>query len=170
MAESLDYIDENENIIGTASFHDVHEKGLLHKYVHGLLLDDANRIALQLRGPGNRTDPYTFDATVGGHVDAGEDYQTSLLREAEEEIGLTLTPHDITLVGRIESRSLPVENMVGRLYILRHPGPMKLDPDEVLRIEWMSIEECAALLQRFPYLFCRNFISSFQLLQEWLKR
>ncbi len=42
---------------------------------------------------------------IAGHVEAGEDLKTSMIREAREEAGIDLSPTDLEVVGVIHSMS-----------------------------------------------------------------
>ena len=42
---------------------------------------------------------------IAGHVEAGEDLKTAMIREAREEVGIDLSPTDLDVVGVIHSMS-----------------------------------------------------------------
>lgn len=42
---------------------------------------------------------------IAGHVEAGEDLKTAMIREAREEVGIDLSPTDLEVVGVIHSMS-----------------------------------------------------------------
>ncbi len=42
---------------------------------------------------------------IAGHVEAGEDLKTSMIREAREEAGIDISPTDLEVVGVIHSMS-----------------------------------------------------------------
>jgi len=61
-----------------------------------LLVDDAGHVLLQERDESAPSSPNQW-GMVGGHVEDGEDFDTAILREIEEETGLRLGPGELTL-------------------------------------------------------------------------
>lgn len=64
----------------------------------------------------------------GGKIDAGETAIGAVIRELQEEIGLELTPADLTPLGRF---SAPAANEAGHLVVAevftaRHDGPLQV--------------------------------------------
>ena len=71
----------------------VHEDGLWHKVVTGILYNKAEKtIIFQTIYPKDYgfERPDYLDFTVGGHVEDNEDVNSALKREAKEEVGLNL--------------------------------------------------------------------------------
>lgn len=81
---------------------DVHRDGdwhrALHLWVAGLEPDGSPFIMFQQRAAGKDTWPNRLDATVGGHLGAGEDLHDAL-REVHEEIGIDPDPNSIVALG-----------------------------------------------------------------------
>jgi isopentenyldiphosphate isomerase/intracellular septation protein A len=61
---------------------------LLHPVVHVHVLNHQGNLFLQKRSMNKDTQPGKWDTAVGGHISFGEDIETALRREIEEEIGL----------------------------------------------------------------------------------
>ncbi len=83
----------------------VHRDGDWHRAVHVWVagIDHTSGgpvpfLLVQRRGLEKDTWPGRFDATVGGHIRAGEDIAESL-RESEEEIGITVELADLRPLG-----------------------------------------------------------------------
>ncbi|MER3438887.1 MAG: DNA mismatch repair protein MutT [Chloroflexota bacterium] len=80
----------------------VHRDGDWHRAIHVWLVchdgDGQPCLVFQRRGLQKDTWPGYLDATVGGHVRAGERLQDTL-RETEEEIGLTVEPERLRWLG-----------------------------------------------------------------------
>ncbi|EKD96007.1 MAG: Dimethyladenosine transferase, partial [uncultured bacterium] len=90
----LDIVDENENIIGEDSRENIHKKGLLHREIHVWFYTPKDEIIFQLRGKDKVTRPDLLDATVGGHVELGDSYEDTAIKEVYEETGVKLTSTD----------------------------------------------------------------------------
>lgn len=90
----LDVVNEEDQIVDSVSRLEVHRAGLLHREVHVWMFGKDGNIIFQKRGL-NRALAGLLDATVGGHVDSGEDYAQAALREAREETGIEILIEDL---------------------------------------------------------------------------
>lgn len=81
---------------------DVHRDGDWHRSIHcwvvGQYRDGTPYVVFQRRSESKDTSPGKLDATVGGHLAAGESVEEAL-RESEEEIGLKLAMSDLLPLG-----------------------------------------------------------------------
>jgi isopentenyldiphosphate isomerase len=90
-----------------------HAEGIPHAAIHLWICactDGAWSLLFQKRASHKETFPDLLDATVGGHLRAGETWRDGL-RETEEEIGITVDPARCVLVMR-----RPFEVRVGRIW------------------------------------------------------
>ncbi len=88
--ELYDVYDEDGRRQGRATRKEVHsDPSLIHRAVHVLIFRKEGRLLLQKRVATKDIEPGKWDTSVGGHVDAGEDYLSAARREAEEELGLS---------------------------------------------------------------------------------
>lgn len=98
--EWLPLVDENGNIIGTATRGECHNGSMLmHPVVHLHVFNSEGCIYLQKRPDWKDIQPGKWDTAVGGHIDLGEHVEQALHREAGEELGIAdfspvaLTPY-----------------------------------------------------------------------------
>lgn len=89
MTEMIDVLDENGVKTGRVATRDeVHREGLWHRIAAIMVVDKENRILLQQRSDDKLTNPGKWDIAAAGHVDAGEDSLTTIMREIGEEVGI----------------------------------------------------------------------------------
>jgi 8-oxo-dGTP pyrophosphatase MutT (NUDIX family) len=155
-------VDDDDRVVGRASRSEAHRLGLRHRFVQVLVVGSDGRVLLQQRSRGKKLGAHLMDASVGGHVDAGESYAQAVRREASEELALPADGEYLEL-GTIEDTSPGVENMVGRLFVYRSDGPFSGWEAEAERLEWVSREDLATLADRFPYLCTGGLLSSIRL-------
>jgi len=92
----LDIVDDEENIIGKATFTEAHEKNLLHRTSAILVFnnDDCNEFLVDQRSKKVRL-PGMY-GLPGGHVDSGENPLEAVKREfAEEVLDLKELPEEL---------------------------------------------------------------------------
>lgn len=104
MDELVDILDEYGNRTGDSMMKsEAHRKGLFHATVHVWFYTSDGKILLQQRGRNKKSFPLLWDVSVAGHVSAGEDNETSALREIKEEVGLEVSSKDLEKISVFKS-------------------------------------------------------------------
>jgi isopentenyl-diphosphate delta-isomerase len=88
MDEQVDIVNEQCEIIGNTSKKEAHQQGLLHKTVIAEVIGTDGKWTL-VKQSSDRQDAGQYVSPVGGHVQSGETDEDALIREANEEYGLT---------------------------------------------------------------------------------
>lgn len=101
--ELLDLLNKDENIVGTvkrAAYYKNPEKykGLYLRAAELFIQNDKGQLWIPRRNAHKKVAPNGLDYSAGGHVGAGEDYATGLIREIDEELNLVLQPKDLQLL------------------------------------------------------------------------
>jgi isopentenyldiphosphate isomerase len=135
----------------------VHATGLWHRAVHIMVFDAAGRVFLQKRSMLKDLSPGLWDSSCSGHVDAGEDYDTSAVRELAEEIGVRVE------ATRPPERWFRVEACAETgwefvwVYRLAYAGTIAVEPSEIQYGEWVAPAEVSARLAAEPAEYCPSF-------------
>ena len=124
----MDVVDENDQIIDSKTRIDIHDLGLLHREVHVWLFDENHNIFFQKSGL-HRPSAGLLDATIGGHVNKGEDYLDAAIRETKEETGISMPSSDLILLRKFkatfdQSKDNPggtINNFIRSIYICKNP-------------------------------------------------
>jgi isopentenyldiphosphate isomerase/intracellular septation protein A len=88
--ECFDIVDGEGKVLGKTLRSVCHSRpGFLHQVVHLHVVNSADQIFLQKRCSTKHIQPGKWDTAVGGHVQSGENIESALKREAEEELGLS---------------------------------------------------------------------------------
>jgi 8-oxo-dGTP pyrophosphatase MutT (NUDIX family) len=72
---------------------------LLHQEIHVYFITPDRQLILQHRAKDKDTYPNLIDATVGGHVEIGDSYEQTAIKEAGEETGWKIDPLDLIDIG-----------------------------------------------------------------------
>lgn len=125
----LSVVDNEDFIIGRQLRSIVHAQGLRHREVHVWFVTKKGELIFQRRGKTKDTFPNMLGATVGGHVEEGQDYMSAALAEVLEETGLKvirqmlmpLAKVDITQVDAAKGATNKVFRMV---YLFKFLGDL----------------------------------------------
>lgn len=140
--ELLDLVDENDTVIGTI-LRSKYDELLVNKHgyiraVEVFILNDQGQIWVPKRTANKRIAPNGLDFSVAGHVDSGESYIASALRETEEEVNLSLTETDLEFVATIG----PDQNRyIRKLYVHRTNHTPDYNPDDFVSADWLKPDE-----------------------------
>jgi len=148
MEEFFDVVDEDDNVMGKASRSDCHEKHLMHRSVMFFVFDDQNRVYVNKRADEKEFFGGRYSIVFGGHVPSGETYDEAVVRELEEETGLTDPPFPL---GQFKKRT-PEENENARVYGMVATKPIKLLLEEVVSGEFMTLEQTQQMMKKEDFI------------------
>ena len=148
MEEMLDTFDINGNFLSvrTKSYCHSQNPNCFHKTVWLWIVDTNGKVLVQLRSKNKSFMPDLWDISCAGHVVAGESTINACIREAKEELGLTLSQNDITFCTQIVSCQF---NEFGQFYITKldpSAHSITLQKDEVQEIRWLEYSDFVSLL------------------------
>ena len=144
----FDVVNERDEVIDRKPRSEVHRLGLLHRAVHVLVFNSCGQIFLQKRSMKKDRQPGVWDSSASGHVDSGEDYDTTAVREVREEIGLQLkqVPRRLFKIPACEE----TDQEFVWVYRAESEGPFELHPDEIDAGDWFSPEEVTRWMSEKP--------------------
>ena len=113
----------------------------MHQFRVGihLILQNENNELLMLRrfNTGYRDGEYSL---VAGHVEKGETLKGTIIREAREEVGITISKDDLEVVGAIPS--LPNDYVYFFLHAVLWTAEVRnLEPHKCDDARWFNIHE-----------------------------
>ncbi len=121
--ELLDVVNEDDVIIDSKSRNEVHQIGLLHREIHIWLFDKDKNIYFS-KTNANKSSAGLLDASIGGHVDKGEEHLVAAIRETEEESGLSINASDLIFLTKFTNTSINnkrINNFFRSVYIYKYP-------------------------------------------------
>jgi isopentenyldiphosphate isomerase len=159
--ELVDVIDEAGKTIGVTTRHEVRARRLPHRCTYVLVFDRVGRLFIHLRTVTKDVFPAHWDVAIGGVLAAGESFPDGARREVREELDIDAEPEDL-FPFRYEDAATAVQ---ARVYRLRHDGPFRLQVEEIVRGEFVTVDE--ALRRSSTDAFCPDGLEA---LREYLRR
>jgi 8-oxo-dGTP diphosphatase len=119
--------------------------GGFHRAVSALMIEHG-RVLMVRRGPTRAWAPDRWDLP-GGHVEQGETEHDALVREAREELGVTLLPDSASLLGRLTGPNYDVAYYAARAW---SGCPRNAAPLEHTELAWVAEDELSSLALADP--------------------
>ena len=153
--EIFDVVNDRDEVVDRRPRSEVHRRGLLHRAVHILVFNGGGQIFLQKRSMTKDKSPGLWDSSASGHVDSGEEYDQTAVRELREEIGLRIP----AAPKRLFKIAAGAETDQEFVWVYRHEaeGPFELNPDEIERGGWFTPKEVTEWIAGRPQEFAGAF-------------
>ena len=148
LAEIFPIVDQNDNVIGQTTRQDANNNPhIIHRSVNIIIYDKYGKLLIQKRSLTKDTYPNTWAIGVGGHVNYGDEYLSSAIREIFEEIGVTVDVHKLQPIGKILI-DMPNENEFSQNYEYHSVDELVIHPnsDEVAETKFVSVSEMKSML------------------------
>ncbi|HOG24178.1 MAG TPA: NUDIX domain-containing protein, partial [Candidatus Omnitrophota bacterium] len=96
----LEVVDEHDQPTGkTIERKQAHQTGERHRAAILFAFNKKGELLMRKRGAQKDIFPDTWTFSASGHVDAGSTYAKTILKEAQEEMGMPLDPQRLNVVG-----------------------------------------------------------------------
>lgn len=157
MSKKRIIVDENDKVIGEKEKNEITPTDIYR--VSSLLLKNSKgQILLSQRSFNKKPEnnPGKWSPSVNGTVEIGETYESNLVKEIEEELGLTnlsLKKVAKSLVRR--NSTFFVETYISTLDI--DSKDIEIKKDEVEQVKWFNVDELKNLLRLCPEIFVPEF-------------
>jgi isopentenyldiphosphate isomerase len=162
--EIFDVVNDCDEVIDRKPRSEVHARGLLHRAIHVLVFNSRGEIFLQKRSMKKDRQPGVWDSSSSGHVDSGENYDETAVRELREEIGLELKAPPQKLF-KIDACAETDAEFVW-IYRCESDGPFQLHPDEIETGGWFTPEKVSGWIVERPQDFATAFVLIWKLLNR----
>lgn len=142
MTEQLETYSDDGSENGISPTETIHEKNLLHKAVHVLIINSKGQVFVRKRPLTKKVYPGMFTSSVGAHVALDETPDTASTVNLSKYLGLSLP---LTKIGEIHIKD-EFENEQVSIYVGRADEIPNLNEEQSgIRSRFMSIEEIQRL-------------------------
>lgn len=152
--EILEIVDADDNVLGTATRAEIHRKNLIHRAVHLFVFNSHGDVYVQRRSASKDRHPRKLDSSAAGHVDPGESYERTAIRELEEELSITA---GVTEVLRVRPCPMTDNEHVVLFTVFTDSEPVP-NPDEVEWGTFISPVRLGNLMDSEPWDFVPAFL------------
>jgi len=146
-AELVDVLDDAGRPVGVVTRREMRERRLPHRVTYLLVFNHAGELFVHLRTPHKDVHPGYWDVAIGGVVAAGESFDDGARREGLEELGVALDLEPLFPVRYADELTV----VHGVAYRACHDGPFCLQPEEIVRGEFLALDAVAARAAREPF-------------------
>jgi isopentenyl-diphosphate delta-isomerase type 1 len=140
MTETLDVVDEKDEVIATASRKECHEQKLRHRGVQVFIINEEGDFFIQKRSDKKDIFPGLYEGGITGHVMSGETYPQAAVRELKEELGVDVKESDLREVFKFKML-FENEHELVTAYVLDYDSTIKIDQNEVVSGEFLPIDD-----------------------------
>ena len=145
--EPVDVLDDEGRTIGVVPRREMRRRRLPHRATYVLVFNRRGELFIHLRTADKDIYPSHWDVAVGGIPAAGESFDDAARREAREELGVELRLERLFPLRYADERTV----VHGMVYRGDHDGPFRLQPEEIVRGEFVPRAEVASRAERLPF-------------------
>ncbi|MDD4289853.1 MAG: NUDIX domain-containing protein [Patescibacteria group bacterium] len=142
MNEILDIVNKQDEIIGTDTRENVHKLKLIHREIYVWVFNDAGEVVLQKRSDAKEQYPGLWFYSLGGHVNSGENYLNSAIREANEEVGIKILENELIFLDKALIKN-EENNHFETIYAYKYKNKydtIKIANEELSGLMWINID------------------------------
>ncbi len=140
--EILDLVDENDSVVGTINrknYSELLEQNLGYIRASELfILNDEGKLWIPIRTATKKIAPNGYDYSAAGHVEAGDTYLETIIRETYEEINLTVTESQLDFVAKMRSNDVKYFRSI---YLVRSNDTPTFNPEDFVSAKWLTADE-----------------------------
>jgi isopentenyldiphosphate isomerase len=145
--ELVDVVDDGGRVVATVSRREMRARRLPHRSAYVLVFNRRGELFVHLRAATKDVYPGCWDVAIGGVLAAGESFDGGARREAREELGVDVMPEPLFALRYADAATV----VHGMAYRVGHDGPFRLQPEEILRGEFVPLDEVAARAAAAPF-------------------
>lgn len=141
--ELLFQVNEKNEVLGSISRGEAHsKKGVYYRTIYVLVFNKKNEVLIQKRSSTKDLYPNCWDLSVGGHVNWGDGYEETAVREINEELGLKMKKSDLITKGDVLV-NLANSGEFFRVFEYKLKPGEKINTleEEVADTKWVSLQE-----------------------------
>lgn len=139
--ELLDIVNESDEVIGQQLRSEIYyQKSRNFRVVNLFIRNDQGALWIPLRSANKRIFPLSLDASMGGHVAAGESYRQALERELMEELRIDSRLVESKEIGRMTPHEHGVSAFM-KVFLIESNDAPDYNRDDFISFSWLMPQE-----------------------------
>jgi isopentenyl-diphosphate delta-isomerase len=144
--ELLDIVNESDQVIGQQRRSEVYNQKMSNfRVVNAFVQNDNGQFWIPRRSKDKRIFPLCLDASMGGHVEAGESYEDALKRELMEELRIDTCKVSYKEVGILTPHQHNVSAFMKVFLIYSNESP-DYNKNDFVEYFWLKPQEILTCL------------------------
>lgn len=169
MPEELILVDVFDRPVGSASKEEAHREGLLHR-AFSVFLVCGDQMLIQQRALHKYHSGGLWSNSCCSHPRVGEVLEDAVQRRLQEELGVRTSCRQIgEFVYRHQFSEELCEYEYDHVFVGQYEGKIALNPQEAMAMQWVSLKDLAADLQKNPQKYSVWFLTAAPMVLRWLK-
>lgn len=135
--ELLDFVDENDQVIGQKPRSEIYAEHLNFRTVNGFVVNSKGEIWIPRRSATQRIFPECLDMSFAGHVKSGETYEDTLRRKLKKELNLDFNTSSVKELGFLSPQKDKVSSFM-KVYEITMDETPDFNQEEFTEYIWLS--------------------------------
>jgi len=146
--EVFPVVNERGEVIGRTTRREAHsDPAIIHPCIGIFIFNTRGEVLLQKRSATKDLGPNCWTLSVGGHIRYEGDPRETAIREAEEEVGITIPPKQLQFMGETLTRdAVESEYWYIYRYDMQEEVPLTAHPDEVAELRFVPLDELRVMI------------------------
>jgi isopentenyldiphosphate isomerase len=146
--ETLDLVSPHDEVIGQEKRSIVYGQGLSNfRVINGFICNSVKQLWIPRRHKDKKLFPLHLDASVGGHVAAGESYHDAFVREAQEELNLDVRQYTYMPIARLTPHEHQTSAFMW-VYLIKSNDVPAYNTDDFFESYWLTPDEFFAKIEQ----------------------
>ncbi len=146
--ELLDVVNECDEVIGQQLRSQIYcQKSCNFRVVNLFIRNDQGALWIPLRAAHKRIFPLSLDASMGGHVSAGESYEKALERELMEELRIDSRLFEPKEIGRMTPHEHGVSAFM-KVFLIESNHVPDYNKNDFISFSWLKPKDLLEQLDR----------------------
>lgn len=144
--ELLDIVNKNDEVIGQKLRSEIYSKKLSNfRVVNAFLMNKDGKLWIPRRTKNKRVFPLCLDASMGGHVSAGETYEQAFARELMEELRIDVNVKPYKHIGNLNPNKHNTSAYM-KVYLILTDNTPNYNTNDFIESFWLYPKELLKLI------------------------
>ena len=170
-SDKLIWVDLFDNEIGSGDKLETHVKNQLHRAFSLFIVHDG-KMLIQKSALGKYHSGGLWANACCSHPRHGEELQDAVQKRMEEELGIaqgSCAPEELFSFNYFSQYEGLSEYEIDHVFLTDYHGQMNPDPDEIMELRWIGLEDLKKEMQDAPQTFSTWFLIAAPRVMEYVQ-